>query len=198
MAFIGMFSKYVIDMVNHFDEAVYSFLSVYISESCTKLMTVITHMGSSYTLTLIAVIIFLAFGVNRQFSVYSKYVIYNLVLTWVVNEILKVLFQRERPDVLHLIAVNGYSFPSGHAMISMSFYGLLIYIFLRHLHSKCLRVCITAVFGLLIFFIGLSRVYLGVHYASDVIAGFVIGIIWLKPMILCMNWFCISKYSSNI
>ena len=195
MAFIKVYIEYVKNVIYNFDEAIYSFISLYITDNCTKLMTAITHMGSSYILTFIAVIIFFVFGANIYFKIYRKLVIYNLALTWIVNEVLKELFKRERPDILQLVTVNGYSFPSGHSMISMSFYGLLIFIFLRHIDCKHLRVSITAVLGFLIFLIGLSRIYLGVHYASDVIAGFIFGIMWLWLTILLMNRFYIAKYS---
>ncbi|MBX9853267.1 MAG: phosphatase PAP2 family protein, partial [Cytophagaceae bacterium] len=79
----------------------------------------------------------------------------------------------------HLTEASGLSFPSGHAMISFSFYGLLIYMAWRGIKNKILKW--TVVIGLLILIhaIGFSRVYLKVHYASDVMAGFAIGTVWL-------------------
>ena len=92
---------------------------------------------------------------------------------------LKFLFNRPRPLIPLLKEVPGLSFPSGHAFMSLTFFGLLIYIIYRGIADKWLKwICIT-ILTLVIFMIGLSRVYLRVHYASDVIAGYCFGIVSL-------------------
>lgn len=74
---------------------------------------------------------------------------------------------------------HGYSFPSGHSMVSMAFYGLLIYLIWKNCANPKLRNSLCFFLALLIPLIGLSRVYLGVHYASDVIGGFVVSLVYL-------------------
>lgn len=98
-----------------------------------------------------------------------------------LNLLLKGVYHRPRP-LLPLVSASGLSFPSGHAMISASFYGLLIYLTQTHIRRPAqwwLRWLLTGALLLLIGLIGLSRVYLRVHYASDVLAGFAAGGTWL-------------------
>lgn len=103
----------------------------------------------------------------------------NLVCVVVLNQLLKFIVQRPRPDGFRLVAESGYSFPSGHSMVAMAFFGLLIWM-VWHYHKKdAMRVVWCVLFGLVAIMVGVSRIYLGVHYASDVLAGFCVSIVWL-------------------
>jgi undecaprenyl-diphosphatase len=101
--------------------------------------------------------------------------------------VLKSSTQRTRPENPLLQAVNGYSFPSGHALMSVIFYGLLIYIAWHEIKNIWLRRITVVFLALLILFIGFSRIYLRVHYASDVIAGLSVGFIWLAASLWLIN-----------
>ena len=103
----------------------------------------------------------------------------NLIVITLFNQSLKVLFQRERPVGYNLIDASGYSFPSGHAMVSMAFYGLLIYIIYRLVKNKTLRNILIFINVIIIILIGISRVYLGVHFMTDIIAGYCMSILYL-------------------
>ena len=103
--------------------------------------------------------------------------------------LLKSLFKRKRPLAPLLRAVRGLSFPSGHAIISVTFYGLLIYIFFHTVKNNELNYLLTALLIILILLIGFSRVYLRVHYMSDVLAGFIIGVLWLFIALAVINRF---------
>lgn len=103
----------------------------------------------------------------------------NLFGITALNLLLKTIIQRPRPDGYRLVHENGYSFPSGHSMVSTAFYGLIIYFIYKNIKNKKLRNVLCALIGALIFLIGSSRIYLGVHYASDVIAGFFTSIAYL-------------------
>ena len=92
---------------------------------------------------------------------------------------LKALFQRKRPLAPLLKAVRGLSFPSGHAIMSTTFYGLLLYIILSEAGLAWVRIAMIVVLVMLILLIGYSRIYLRVHYATDVVAGFAAGILWV-------------------
>ena len=92
---------------------------------------------------------------------------------------MKFFFQRPRPEEYRLISESGYSFPSGHAMVSMAFYGLLIYIVYRYVKNVYLKYGLMVILFMLILFIGISRIYLGVHYTSDVLGGFLLSICYL-------------------
>ena len=96
-----------------------------------------------------------------------------------LNLMLKNIVERPRPIGYRLIDETGYSFPSGHSMISAAFYGLIIYFIWKNVKNKKLKYISCALLGLLIAFIGISRIYLGVHYASDVLGGFIISIAYL-------------------
>ena len=95
-----------------------------------------------------------------------------------LNLLLKSVFQRERPDLLPLVNEPTFSFPSGHAMNSMIFFAALSYFIFYHMnHMRTGRILI-AVSVVLIFLIGISRIYLGAHYPTDVVAGYVAGLLW--------------------
>lgn len=96
---------------------------------------------------------------------------------------LRIFFERPRPDNLRIIEETGFSFPSGHSMASMAFYGYLIYLIFMNVKDRKLRNLLCAGLGILVFLIGLSRIYLGVHYTSDVIAGMCFSMAYLIFMI---------------
>ena len=103
----------------------------------------------------------------------------NLACVVALNALLKVIVQRPRPEGFRLIEETGYSFPSGHSMVAMAFFGLLIWMIWRYHRRDAMRVVWCVVFALVIVMVGVSRIYLGVHYASDVIAGFCVSLVWL-------------------
>lgn len=103
----------------------------------------------------------------------------NLLIEHTLNTILKNTLRRPRPIDYRLIEETGYSFPSGHSMASMAFYGLLIYLIYKNIKNKYLKWSLIIFLGTLIVAIGASRIYLGVHYTSDVLAGFLISIAYL-------------------
>lgn len=105
----------------------------------------------------------------------------NLVCVCALNVILKDLVQRPRPDftLLGRAVETGYSFPSGHSMVAMAFFGLLVWLVWRYERNRTMRLTCCAGFSVIILLIGLSRIYLGVHYASDVLAGFCVSLAWL-------------------
>ena len=91
--------------------------------------------------------------------------------------------------MIHMVTEHGYSFPSGHAMISTAFYGLIIYLIYKNANKH--KKIYIALLTILIFLIAVSRVYLGAHYATDVIAGIIFAIIYLIIFIRCI---LIKKY----
>ncbi len=145
------------------------------SEPLTVIMKVITNLSSAYVLIAITIGT-LIFVKNKKVGLC---VASNLVITTLLNQLLKYIIQRPRPEGYRLIAESGYSFPSGHSMVSMAFYGLIIYLIWKMVKNKKIKYISCGVLGLLIPMIGFSRIYLGVHYASDVIGGFAISIVYL-------------------
>lgn len=107
------------------------------------------------------------------------YIFINLGLSALVNFTLKQIIQRPRPIGHRIIDESGYSLPSGHSMVSMAFYGFLIYLIYKNVKNKYLKISVITLLSLLIISIGASRIYLGVHYTSDVLAGFLVAIAYL-------------------
>jgi len=117
----------------------------------------------------------------------------NLVIITILNQSLKRILQRPRPTEYRIIQETGYSFPSGHSMISMAFYGYLIYLIYRYVKNKYIKWISISLLSILICLIGISRIYLGVHYTSDVLGGFLISISYLVIYISAVNKFLIEK-----
>lgn len=103
----------------------------------------------------------------------------NLVLVVVLNQVLKELVQRPRPEGIGLVAETGFSFPSGHSMVAMAFFGLLVWLIWRYECDRTMRIVCCVALSAVIVAVGASRIYLGVHYASDVIGGFCVSLAWL-------------------
>lgn len=103
----------------------------------------------------------------------------NLACVLALNQGLKFIIQRPRPSGFRLVDVAGYSFPSGHSMVSMAFFGLLVWFVWKYEKDSRMRNLLCAAFSFIILMVGISRIYLGVHYATDVIAGFCLSIVWL-------------------
>ena len=103
----------------------------------------------------------------------------NLVCVELINQVLKSIVQRPRPEGFRLISEVGYSFPSGHSMVSMAFYGLCAWMVWTYERDRIMRWACCIAYAFMIVAIGISRVYLGVHYATDVIAGFCVSIAWI-------------------
>lgn len=144
------------------------------SLNLTDFFKVVTYLGSSYTY-IILLIIALIFIKNKDIPLLM---IVNVVSSALLMSFLKNIIQRPRPDY-KLITENGFSFPSGHSLNAVVFYGLLIYLIHSNVKSKKIKISLEIIFTIIILLIGLSRIYLGVHYASDVFAGFAFGFIWL-------------------
>ena len=141
-----------------------------------KLATKLSNPEVMVVITIISIITCIKFIKNKKLSLG---IILNLVGITLINQILKFTFKRERPTGYRLIEMSGYSFPSGHAMASLAFYGLLIYIIKRLVKNKSLKILLIIINIAIIILIGVSRIYLGVHYLSDVLTGYSISIIYL-------------------
>ena len=158
-----------------FDSVVYNFLVNNRNEVLNNFFKIITQFGSAIVLIIITILCVIFIRDKK----YKILVPANLVTIAIINIVLKNFFLRPRPDELRLIEETGYSFPSGHAMASTAFYGLLIYIVHEKVENKILRNTICIMLGLLILLISISRIYVGVHYTSDVIAGTCFSIAYL-------------------
>jgi undecaprenyl-diphosphatase len=153
-----------------------------------KIMLFITFLGKHQFLIPANLILIFYFLLVTKQNWFSIRVITIAISSLVLMLLLKQLFQRKRPLSPLLKAAKGLSFPSGHAIMAVTFYGLLIYILQHAIESSWLRSLVSILLIVLILLIGFSRIYLRVHYASDVLGGFIIGLLWLIISLAIIKW----------
>lgn len=154
-----------------------------IGDFVTPIAKFVTNLGGAVFLIALTVILILVIK-NKKIGIS---IFANLTIITVLNQILKRILQRPRPTEFRIIEESGYSFPSGHSMVSMAFYGYLIYLSYKYIKNKYIKWGLNFILGLLIVSIGISRIYLGAHYTSDVIGGFLISISYLIIYVMTVN-----------
>lgn len=143
----------------------------------TIIMKIFSFIGSFWGISII-ILIFLYFEKTKLRTVLLKH---TIIIT-IINNVLKYIFKKPRPE-FSLVIENSYSFPSGHSMIGTFVFGfLIIYFANKKLKNQKLKKCIIFVLLLCIIFIPISRLYLGVHYFSDVLVGVILGLIYLVAL----------------
>lgn len=173
--FVALARLLLLDKVSVFDNKIYDFILKIKCDPVTYFFKTITMTCSTWFVMLVTAIIMI-FSKNKKKTFYIGL---NVVLCFLLNQAFKMIFTRERPVGINLINENGYSFPSGHSMMSVAFYGFLAYMYLHSKRSKKNRLLVIISFILLVLLIGISRIYLGVHFASDVLAGFALALAYL-------------------
>ena len=155
----------------------------------TPIAKVITNLGSAVFLIALTIILIIVIK-NKKIGLS---IFLNLSFVTILNQLLKRILQRPRPNEFRIIEETGYSFPSGHSMVSMAFYGYLIYLIYKYVKNKYIKWGLITLLSILIVSIGTSRIYLGVHYTSDVLGGFLIAVSYLIIYISGVNKFLIEK-----
>lgn len=173
---MGMFDNILIWLVRYFA-----------NPTLDRIMIFISQLGYSYIYGVIVVAAFTILALLRRWLELAGVAI-CLSGGAILNYLLKNLFERARPDAFQMVAASGYSFPSGHAMVSIYFYGMLVFLIVRTMKSWLWRCFLTAITLLFIAAMGISRIYLGVHYPSDVVAGYIAGGMWLMFSISLLMW----------
>lgn len=168
----------------------YKIISTFlISDFATPIAKFITNFGGAiFLITLTVILVILIKNKKIGLSIFS-----NLIIITVLNQLLKRILQRPRPTDFRIIEETGYSFPSGHSMVSMAFYGYLIYLIYKYVENRYVKWISIVLLSILICAIGVSRIYLGVHYTSDVLGGFLVSISYLILFISTVNKFFIEK-----
>ena len=166
-----------------FDGIIYNFLLNHRNNILNNFFKIMTNFGSAEFLIPLTILCIICIK-NKKYKIILPV---NLIVIASLNIILKNVFVRQRPNELRLIEETGYSFPSGHAMASTAVYGLLLYIVFREVKNKKIRNIACILLAILIFIIDMSRIYVGVHYASDVIAGTCLSIAYLILFIQIMK-----------
>lgn len=160
-----------------------------ISDFATPIAKFITNFGGAIFLIGLTVLLIILIK-NKKIGLS---ILVNLAIVTGLNQLLKRILQRPRPTEFRIVEETGYSFPSGHSMVSMAFYGYLIYLIYKYVKNKYIKWISIILLSILICVIGISRIYLGVHYASDVLGGFLISISYLIIYISVVNKYLLVK-----
>ena len=167
-----------------FDKTIYDFIYSFHNNYLDSFFKAFTHIGDTVPVIIIVFIIILLLKNKNDIKTFAG----CLLITLGSNQLIKHIIMRHRPpEEIRLIKQGGYSFPSGHSMMSLCLYGFLIYLVVTRIKNTKLKVFLTILLSLLILMIGISRIYVGVHYPSDVVAGFLLSLSILLITIPFMN-----------
>ncbi|MEK5476092.1 phosphatase PAP2 family protein [Paenibacillus sp. FSL R5-0407] len=184
VAFILIAAAVQSGRISRFDRTVIDFVQGREAPGLTGVMEFFTSIGNGTSVAVLTIVamafLYGVMGHRRELLLLCCVMFGSSVL----NSLLKISFIRERPTFHRLIEVTGYSFPSGHSMAAFCLYGTLAYLLWRHLPVRRRRFVLLLLSTVFIVAIGLSRIYLGVHYPSDVLGAYFAGGFWLS----CCIW----------
>ncbi|WP_019413261.1 phosphatase PAP2 family protein [Paenisporosarcina sp. TG20] len=174
--------------IETFDSAIISTLKIIESGIVDQFFVFITELGSVWFLTSMSILLILTLWLTKK----DKWGIIFFILAigggGILTQIFKHYFGRERPSINPEIDAIGYSFPSGHSMGSLIFYGFVIYFVARTKLSRKMKWIFAILAGILVLLIGISRIYLGAHFPSDVVSGYMAGGVWMIACIISVEW----------
>ncbi len=195
--FFGVTGQLHIGALADFDESISNFIFGNRDPFMTSLMKVITEFGNVYVyLAGPPIIFFSLYGSDKHWR-RSVEAVVVVISAFLLNTFLKLYFVRPRPDQeLRLIdlSMESYSYPSGHSMTAIAFYGFIIYLVIHYGKSKWLKFVASIFLSFMVMAVGISRIYLGAHYPSDVLAGFAAGLFWL---LFVIGWLRYRRFKSS-
>jgi undecaprenyl-diphosphatase len=166
------------------DEQLRNAIHAWAQPALTWLMLGATELGGGYALSLVSVVAIVGFVYRKLYRAAVLLLLNMLAVPW-FNNYLKMSFHRMRPEPYFGMPLSGsYSFPSGHAFSSFCCYGMIVALLSSRLESGSKRTALWVAGPILIFMVGLSRIYLGVHYPSDVVGGWAIALAWISFVLL--------------
>lgn len=176
IVFVALLEDVLEGELGRTDAAAYSLIVERLrADWLTPIMESISALAAPVSL-IVFLLVIVAFAPGRRPGACAAV---NLALVFALNQALKFAIQRPRPDGFQLAVEQGFSFPSGHSMVAMAFFGLLAWMVWCYGTDRATRIGCAVAFGVVIVLVGVSRIYLGVHYASDVVAGFCVSLAWL-------------------
>lgn len=187
---LGLVIKYWPDTVISFDQTIQESVRGQLPNLSTRFFKLITVIGNTVSQIAIA-IMSVTFCYLKKWYPQARFIAVNAIISGICILSLKLIFQRVRPILTHLVFAGGYSFPSGHSMGTFMIFGSIIILLQYYMPKSIWKLLYQGILGLLIFLIGLSRIYLGVHFPTDVLAGFILayGILNLTAYIfLAKDW----------
>ena len=167
------------EWINVFDHFIASPILMNRSPKSTAFYSFITDMGGTFFIVLLTLIVSLYFIWQKKDTKTAYWFILHVALgAGLLNQVVKFFFQRTRPTIEHLVLQDGYSFPSGHSMASLICYGGIAFLIIHFTQKKWIKWLTCLITVLIVSIVGLSRIYLGVHFPSDVVAGFCLAGSW--------------------
>ena len=157
-----------------FDSNIQTWVRGDLPAGLTRFFKTITILGNTPVQAIIAIVAVIWLYL-RQYKSEAIFVGASGLLASILIVSLKYIYQRQRPSITHLVHASGYSFPSGHSLGTFMILGAIAIVLAQRLEKKESKIAVYAITGLLIFLVGLSRIYVGVHYLTDVLAGFTLA-----------------------
>ena len=158
------------------------------NDKLTDIMTIITNISSAYALIVITILLLILIK-NKKIPIL---ITFNLIFSFLTSQLIKIILRRDRPVNISLVNAMGFSYPSGHSMVSMAYFGFIAYLVYKYIDNTIVKVILIITLFVSIFAIGFSRIYLGVHYFSDVLGGFLLSISYLM-LFININKFNLSE-----
>lgn len=183
------------EKIGHFDSMVISAVQGLETPGLTKVMKLFTFIGSTRVVIILSLVLLLFLYKILYHRLELILFVSVIAGAGILNGVLKHFFQRTRPNLHRLIEISGYSFPSGHAMSAFAFYGVLAFLLWRHISTRIGRTILIIVSCFMILAIGISRIYLGVHYPSDIIGGYFASGFWLTAAIWVFQFYKEKRYN---
>ena len=189
LLFFGWFASEVFEgETKLFDDSVRNFVHGFASPPLTSLMKFFSLIGSPLFLVILGVVVVFAFFYLKRKRAVVLFLI-TVLGEVILSLTLKPFFGRARPSAYFDYPLpSSFSFPSGHAFASLCFFGVTAWLVSTRITNQTIKIFVWLTAVLLIFCIGFSRIYLGVHYPSDVLAGFAAGFVWLFTVIFADKW----------
>ena len=166
-----------------FDIRVLDFIHNSSNPILLAIMRLISFIGSETILFPAMVIVIIYTFVKKRYFI-AKILLANTLANWVFNYILKWIFQRTRPFDYALVTQGGLSYPSGHSMVTMSMYLAIAYLLSRNIHDGLKKINIYIIASAFIILMGISRMYLGVHWPTDIIGGYIMGYLFFNITVI--------------
>jgi membrane-associated phospholipid phosphatase len=173
--------------LGEFDSIITNWVISFRNDGLTRYFKFMTEMGDRYAYVVISVLLGAYFFFRLRNWKFVLQTVSVLLLATLSNVLIKRVINRARPTLEHMVSVNTLSFPSGHSMSAMAFYGFLIYLCTQMKMPTPIRIGLMILLTIVVLSIGLSRIYLGVHFPSDVAAGFLGGLLWVTLCVIIFN-----------
>jgi len=182
--FLGIVENYIFrEALIQSDLRIINLLQIFRTPNFSRFMLIVTSLGN-VQIIIVGVLLIGLWSAYTQKWHYLMATIISVAGSAIVVLVVKLLFHRPRPSLANsVIQATGYSFPSDHSFIAFALYGLLTYFLLKQIRSTPARIAVFILGVLVVFLIGFSRLYLGVHWPSDVLAGYTFGLAWITILI---------------